>query len=255
MPVNIKGQTAIVTGAASGLGAATARYLAAQGARLAVLDFNADKARAVADALGGHALPCDVGDYASVQFAMGQAEAHLGPPRIVVNCAGIASAARIVGRDGADSVALFRKVIEVNLLGTYHVMTCAVQSMSALDPLVDGERGVIVNTASAAYEDGQVGQTAYAASKGAVASMCLPAARELARVGIRVVAIAPGLFETPMMQALPQDVTDKITANIPFPHRLGDPAEFGRLVGDIVGNAYLNGTVIRLDGAVRLPPK
>lgn len=253
--MNIQGQTAIVTGAASGLGAATARYLAGQGARVGVLDLNIDQARSLAAEIGGHAEACNVSDFASVQFAMGQAAAHLGAPRIAVNCAGIANAARIVGRDGQASVDLFRKVIEVNLLGTYHVMTCAVQGMMELSPLAGGERGVIVNTASAAYEDGQVGQTAYAASKGAVAAMCLPAARELARLGIRVVAIAPGLFETPMMQALPPEVTDKITANIPFPDRLGQPAEFGRLVGDIVGNPYLNGTVIRLDGAVRLPPK
>lgn len=253
--MNIQGQTAVVTGAASGLGAATARYLAGQGARVGVLDINPDRARAIAAEIGGHAEPCNVSDYASVQFAMGQVTAHLGPPRIAVNCAGIANAARIVGRDGQTSVDLFRQVIEVNLIGTYHVMTCAVQTMMEQQPLTGGERGVIVNTASAAYEDGQVGQTAYAASKGAVAAMCLPAARELARLGIRVVAIAPGLFETPMMQALPPEVTDKITANIPFPDRLGQPAEFGRLVGDIVGNPYLNGTVIRLDGAVRLPPR
>lgn len=254
--MDIQGHVAVVTGAASGLGEATARYLASQGAHVGLLDFNIDAARAVAADINGHAEACDVSDPASVQFALGQVSGHLGSAaRIAVNCAGIANAARIVGREGKTSVDTFRKVIEVNLLGTYNVMTYAVQAMMELDPLPSGERGVVVNTASAAYEDGQVGQTAYAASKGAVAAMCLPAARELARVGIRVMAIAPGLFETPMMQALPAEVTDKITANIPFPARLGHPAEFGRMVGDIVGNPYLNGTVIRLDGAVRLPPK
>lgn len=254
--MNIRDQIAIVTGAASGLGEATARYLAAHGARVGVLDFDGVGAQVVADQIGGVAAQLDVSDEDQVITAIAQVRDHFGaPPRIAVNCAGIANAARIVGREGKTAVPLFRKVIEVNLFGTYNIMTHAAAAM--MDGVADagGERGVIINTSSAAYEDGQIGQTAYAASKGAVASMCLPAARELARSGIRVVAIAPGLFGTPMMQALPEDITAAITANIPFPDRLGAPSEFGQMAGHIVENAYLNGTVIRLDGAVRLPPK
>lgn len=254
--MNIKGEVAIVTGGASGLGEATARYLAAQGARVGVLDFDGDGAKAVADQIGGFAAQLDVSDEDQVIAAIAKVRDYFGTgPRIAVNCAGIANAARIVGREGKTAVPLFRKVIEVNLFGTYNIMTHAVAAMMEGDADAGGERGVIINTSSAAYEDGQIGQTAYAASKGAVASMCLPAARELARSGIRVMAIAPGLFGTPMMKALPEETTAAITANIPFPDRLGEPSEFGELVGHIVQNAYLNGTVIRLDGAVRLPPK
>lgn len=249
--MQIDGQIALITGGASGLGAATARCLAKLGARVRILDFDGAGALKIAEELNGTARQCDVADPDQVARMIASLDT---PPRIVVNCAGVADAARIVGRDGATSIPLFQKVIGVNLLGTYNVMSCAAARMATLDPLETGERGVIVNTSSAAYEDGQVGQAAYAASKGAIASMTLPAARELARSGIRVMAIAPGLFATPMMEALPGDVTDKITATIPFPARLGDPAEFGRLVADIVQNPYLNGTVIRLDGALRLPP-
>lgn len=248
--MDIKGQHAIVAGGGSGLGAATARYLAQQGARVSVLDANMDAARAVATEFDGTALQADVSDAASVAAAFAQ----IDQVRIAVNCAGVADAARIVGRDGALSLDTFEKVIRVNLIGTYNVMSYAAQSMMTLEP--DGEeRGVIVNTSSAAYEDGQLGQSAYAASKGAIASMCLPAAREFAKPGIRVMAIAPGLFHTPMMEGLPAETTAQIASNIPFPARLGDPAEFAHLVGDIVRNPYLNGTVIRLDGAVRLPPR
>ena len=176
-------------------------------------------------------------------------------PRIVVNCAGIGVAARIVGREGKVSTPLFRHVLEVNLFGTYNVMTYAAQAMMDLPPLDTGERGVIINTASAAYEDGQIGQAAYAASKGAIASMTLPAAREFAKLGVRVMTIAPGLFETPMMEELPPETVAGIVENIPFPHRLGQPEEYAHLAADIARNAYLNGTVIRLDGAVRLPPR
>ena len=253
--MQIDGQTAIVTGAASGLGAATARYLAGQGARVGVLDFDGAGAAAVAQDIDGIAVQLDVTDEDQVIAAIAKVTAAIGAPRIAVNCAGVAHAARIVGREGKTAVPLFQKVIAVNLFGTYNIMTHAAAAMMQLDPLDTGERGVIVNTSSAAYEDGQIGQTAYAASKGAVAAMCLPAAREMARAGIRVMAVAPGLFSTPMMEGLPPETTAAITANIPFPDRLGAPAEFGRMVGDIVTNAYLNGTTIRLDGAVRLPPK
>ncbi|MBV2361605.1 SDR family NAD(P)-dependent oxidoreductase [Thalassococcus sp. CAU 1522] len=254
--MNIDGQVALVTGGASGLGAATARHLASLGAKVAVLDHDGDKAAQVADEIGGFSQRCDITDETAVADAVAAAKARFDqPPRIVVNCAGVGLAARIVGRDGKVSTDIFRKVIAVNLFGTYHLMTYAVQAMMDAAPLETGERGVIINTASAAYEDGQIGQTAYAASKGAIAAMCLPAARELARPGIRVVAIAPGLFHTPMMESLPEETTQEIVKNIPFPHRLGDPAEFAQMVADVARNAYLNGTVIRLDGAVRLPPR
>lgn len=254
--MQIEGQVALVTGGGSGLGEATARYLAAQGADVAILDFDADRGAQVAAQIGGFAQHCDVSDSAQVAASVACVIAHFGrAPRIAVNCAGIGLAARIVGREGATSIPLFRRVIEVNLFGTYNVMSYAARAMMEMPVLDGGERGVIVNTSSAAFEDGQLGQAAYAASKGAIASMALPAAREFAKMGVRVMNIAPGLFETPMMVSLPEEVTAKIIANIPFPDRLGAPSEFARLVGDIVGNPYLNGTTIRLDGAVRLPPR
>jgi len=254
--MQINGHLALITGGASGLGEATARYFASEGASVAILDFDEDRAKNVAGEIGGIALQCDVSNAESVAACVSAATAHYDcAPRIVVNCAGIGSAARIVGREGKTSVPLFRKVIEVNLIGSYNVMTYAVQAMMDANPLEGGERGVVINTASAAYEDGQVGQTAYAASKGGIASMCLPAARELSRFGIRVMTIAPGLFNTPMMEALPDETVAEITKNIPFPDRLGHPAEYAQMAGDIVRNPYLNGTVIRLDGATRLPPR
>lgn len=253
--MDIAGQVAIVTGGASGLGEATARHFADLGAKVAILDFDADRGAKVAAEIGGFSLKCDVSDEAMVADCVNAIKDHYGQgPRVAVNCAGLANAARIVGREGKTSVDLFRRVIEVNLIGSYNVMTYAVQAMMDMDP-IDGERGVVINTSSAAYEDGQIGQSAYAASKGAIASMCLPAARELAKPGVRVMAIAPGLFNTPMMEALPDETTAAITKNIPHPARLGHPAEFAQLAGDIVRNPYLNGTVIRLDGATRLPPR
>ena len=249
--MRIDGQTALVAGGGSGLGAATARRLARMGATVAVLDFAEDRARAVAEEIGGTAHPCDVSDEASVAAAVEAA----GPARIVVNCAGIADAARIVNRRGEVATELFRRVIGVNLIGTYHVTAHAVRLMAGLEPLAGGERGVVVNTASAAYQDGQVGQSAYAASKGAVAAMCLPLARELAGQGVRVCAVAPGLFATPMMEGLPPETVEGIVANVPFPARLGDPDEFALMVAQIVENPYLNGETIRLDAATRLPPR
>lgn len=254
--MRIAGQVALVTGGGSGLGAAVARHLAAAGARVAVLDFDAARAGAVADEIGGLAVMADVADADAVGRAVAAAAEGLGAAaRIVVNCAGIAPAARIVGREGKLSIEVFERTLAVNLVGTYNVMSHAARAMQALAPLDGGERGVIVNTASVAWEDGQLGQAAYAASKGGIAAMCLPAAREFARTGIRVMAIAPGLFRTPMMESLPEEVSARIAADIPFPARLGQPGEFAALVGQIVENAYLNGTVIRLDGAVRLPPR
>ena len=255
--MDITSQAALVTGAGSGLGAATARRLAALGAKVAVLDFDQARAEAVAAEIGGVAVRADVGDETQVEAALAAAAEGLGAaPRIVVNCAGIGLAARIVGREGKLATDLFERTIRVNLLGTYLVMSHAARAMQALDPVgADAERGIIVNTASVAVQDGQIGQAAYAASKGGIASMTLPAAREFARSGIRVAAIAPGLFETAMTEGLPDDVRAAITANIPFPPRLGHPEEYARLVEAIVINPMINGTVIRLDGAVRLPPR
>ena len=253
--MDISGLVAIVTGGGSGLGEATARELASQGAKVAIFDFDEAKGQAVAADIGGIAVKVDVGDSAAVEAAVDEVIAKIGAPRIAVNCAGIGVAARVVGREGKTSVDLFERVIRVNLIGTYNVMTFAARAMMNLDPLDTGERGVIVNTASAAYQDGQLGQAAYSASKGGVASMCLPVAREFAQTGIRVNAVAPGLFNTPMMESLPQETTDAIVKNIPFPHRLGKPSEFGLLVRQICENAYLNGETIRLDGATRLPPR
>ncbi|MGI9390169.1 MAG: SDR family NAD(P)-dependent oxidoreductase [Boseongicola sp.] len=245
----VEGHTAVVTGGASGLGAATARHLAGLGAHVVIFDSNADAAHTIASEIGGIGVSVDVSDATSVADAF---KALKTPPRVAVSCAGIAPAARVVGREGKLSLDTFEAVIRVNLIGTFNVMSHAARSMSDLDP-VGEERGVIINTASIAMEDGQMGQAAYSASKGGVASLSLPVARELAQHGIRVVAIAPGLFRTPMMEGLPEEISAEIAANIPFPARLGDPAEYAILVQQIVENPYLNGTTVRLDGAVRLP--
>ena len=253
--MEIAGQVALVTGAGSGLGAATARRFAGAGAKVAVLDFDADRARAVADEIGGLAVSADVGDAKAVTAAFDRTADHFGAaPRVAVSCAGIGLAARIVGREGKLALDTFERTIRVNLVGTYTVMSHAAKRMMELDPLGE-ERGVIVNTASVAWQDGQLGQAAYAASKGGVAAMSLPAAREFARAGIRVVAIAPGLFHTPMMEGLPEEVTAKIVSDIQFPTRLGEPDEYALMAAQIVANPYLNGTTIRIDGAVRLPPR
>ena len=254
--MNIEGQAAIVTGGGSGLGAQTARELARRGARVAVLDINADAAKAVAAEIGGIALRCDITDSTSVEAALAAAtEAH-GAARLLMNIAGIGSARRIVGKDGqAAPLEDFRRVVEVNLIGTYNVTRLAAAQMAALAPLADGERGVIVNTASVAAFDGQVGQEAYAASKGGIVSMTLPMARDLAQHGIRVVTIAPGLFMTPLMNELPEAVQASLAASIPFPKRLGKPEEFAHLAASIVENIALNGETIRLDGALRMAPR
>lgn len=255
--MEILDQVALVTGGGSGLGEATARRLADGGAKVAVLDFDEARGSAVAAEIGGLFVRTDVSDEASVEAGFAAVINELGSaPRIAVNCAGIGTAARIVGREGKLSTDVFERTIRVNLLGTYIVMSHAARAMQALEPAnEDGERGVIINTASVAFEDGQLGQSAYAASKGAIASMCLPAAREFAKTGVRVMTIAPGLFQTPMMEGLPPEVAQQITANIPFPARLGKADEYARLAADIVTNPFLNGTTIRLDGAVRLPPR
>ena len=254
--MNINETTALVTGGGSGLGEATARHLAGLGAKVAVLDLDADRAASVASDIGGVPVAANVADESAVAEAIATAAKDLGSaPRVVVNCAGVAFGARVVGREGKLSTDVFEKTISINLTGTYYVMSHAANLMSSLEPLEHGERGVIINTASVAWQDGQIGQAAYAASKGGIAAMTLPVAREFARAGIRVMAIAPGLFNTPMMEGLPEEVTAKIAAGVPFPARLGEPAEYGMLVAQIVENPYLNGTNIRIDGAVRLEPK
>ncbi len=255
--MDISNQIALVTGAGGGLGEATARRLAAQGARVAVLDRGEAGASRVAADIDGLALPCDVTDAGAVEAAFARvAETFGAAPRIVVSCAGIGTATRILPRDGALPIDLFERTIRVNLIGTYIVLSHAARAMATLDPVDDdGARGVIVNTASVAYQDGQIGQAAYAASKGGVASMTLPAARELARLGIRVMAIAPGLFETPMSAGLPPEAKAALEAGLPFPARMGKPDEFAMLVQQIVENPILNGEVIRIDSAVRLAPK
>lgn len=248
----IKDTVALVTGGASGLGAATARRLAEAGARVAVVDFNAGGAEAVAREIGGLAVGCDVSDAASGEAAFAQVTEELGAPRILVNCAGIAPAKRIVGRNGIMPLEDFSRVIGVNLIGTFNMLRLFAAQAGNLDALADGERGVVINTASVAAFEGQIGQAAYAASKGGVAALTLPAARELAGRGIRVMAIAPGVFETPMLGAMPEEVRASLVADVPFPRRFGTGAEYAALAVQIIENVMLNGTVIRLDGALRM---
>ena len=254
--MNIEGHSAVVTGGGSGMGAETARRLAAAGARVAVLDLDDTAAGTVAAEVGGLGIACDVSDASAVENAVAHgAEAH-GAARICVNCAGIATAQRIVGRNGPAPLDGFRRVIEVNLIGTFNVMRVCAADMAGLEPVDDtGERGVMIATASVAAFEGQIGQAAYAASKGGLVGMTLPVARDLASLGIRVMTIAPGLMETPMLAGLAPDVRERLAASVPFPRRLGQPGEFAKLVEDIIVNPMLNGSVIRLDGAVRLQPR
>ncbi len=253
--MEVKGQAAIVTGGASGLGAATARTLAAAGAKVAVIDMHQKAAAEVAIDINGIAIACDVADSAGAEAAIKQAAADHGPARILVNCAGIGTAKRIVGKDGPMPLADYERVIRVNLIGTFNMMRLVAAGMQGLPTLADGERGVVVSTASVAAVEGQVGQSAYSSSKGGVAALTLPAAREFAQFGIRVLAIAPGIFGTPMLRSLPQELQDSLGASVPFPKRLGEPREFAALVMHCIHNAYLNGEVIRLDGALRLAPR
>jgi NAD(P)-dependent dehydrogenase (short-subunit alcohol dehydrogenase family) len=254
--MKIEGQVALVTGGASGLGAETARELARRGAKVTVLDRNGEGAKAVAADIGGLGVACDITSTESIVAALDASRAAHGPARLVMNIAGIGTAKRLIGRDGTPMpIEDFRRVIEVNLIGTFNMIRLATAEIVKLDPLEDGERGVIVCTASVAAFDGQVGQEAYAASKGGLVSLTLPLARDLSQFGVRVVTIAPGLFLTPLMAELPQPVQDSLAASIPFPKRLGKPAEFAKLAASIIENMALNGEVIRLDGALRMAPR
>jgi len=253
--MQVKGHAAIVTGGGSGLGAATGRALGAAGAKVAVFDVNLEAGQKIAQEIGGLALKCDVADAASAEAAVASARAKHGPARVLVNCAGIGPAARIVGKDGPMPLAEFTRVININLIGSFNLMRLAAADMQKLDPLADGERGVIISTASVAAYEGQIGQAAYAASKGGIVALTMPAAREFARSGVRVLAIAPGLFATPMLLGMPQPVQDSLAASVPYPTRLGKPEEYAKLVMHILDNVMLNGEVIRLDGAIRMQPK
>lgn len=254
--MQINGAGALISGGASGLGEATARALAAQGAIVTIADLNADRGKALATELGGVFVETDVTDEASVQDAVDAALDTGTPLRIGVSCAGIGWASRVIGRDGSPhDLGTYRKVVEVNLFGTFNVMRMAASAISKTEPLADGERGVIVNTASVAAFDGQIGQISYSASKGGVVAMTLPAARDLAPVGIRVCTIAPGLFDTPLLGMLPEDQRQALAKDVVFPKRLGQPEEYGKLVQQICENTYFNGEVFRLDGGLRMPPK
>ena len=248
----LEGTAALVTGGASGLGRATAEALAARGARVTVLDSNIDGAETVAKEIGGFALACNVADAGSMSTAIGSARSFHGPARILVHCAGIAPAGRIVGRSGPMALEDYRRTIEVNLIGTFNTLRLAAADMMGLEALEGGERGVVVLTASIAAWEGQIGQAGYASSKAGVIGMILPAAREFATAGIRVCGIAPGTFGTPMMDAMPEEVQRKLCEGVPFPPRFGRPAEFAALALAIVDNMMLNGEVIRLDGANRM---
>ena len=254
--MNIQGQAALVTGGASGLGEATARELARLGAKVTVLDVNAELAAKVAGEIGGIACACDITHTDSVVAALAKATAAHGPARILMNIAGIGSAKRIVGKDGnAAPLEDFARVVNVNLIGSYNISRLFAAECAKLAPLQDGERGVMMFTASVAAFDGQVGQQAYSASKGGLVGMTLPMARDLAQHGIRVCTVAPGLFATPLMKQLPEPVQASLAASIPFPARLGQPEEFAQLACHIVTNGHLNGEVIRLDGALRMAPR
>ncbi len=253
--MDAKNQSAVITGGASGLGQATARSLAAAGARVAILDLNEDAARAMANELGGVAFPCDVTDPKAVADALSGVNDAIGAPRVLVNCAGIGVAERIVGREGPMELENFARVININLIGSFNVLRLAAADMMKLDALETEERGVIINTASVAAFDGQIGQAAYSASKGGIAALTLPAAREFGRFGIRVVTIAPGILETPMFDILPDAAREALLAITVFPQRLGYAEEYAKLAMAIVDNPLMNGETIRLDGAIRMPPR
>lgn len=253
--MRLDGQAAIVTGGASGLGAATAMALAKHGAKVAVIDLNLAAAEAIAKSIGGIGIGCDVANAEAAEAAFATAASAHGGVRVLVNCAGVGTAGRIVGRDGPMKLEAFERVIRINLIGTFNMLRLAAAEMATLAPEDDGERGIIVNTASIAGIEGQIGQAAYAASKAGVIGLTIQAARELARSGVRVMTIAPGLIQTPMFNGLPEDVRQSLAATVPFPPRLGLPDEYAALVLHIVANRFLNGETIRLDGALRMAPR
>ena len=250
--MKLSGHGALVTGGGSGLGAETVRHLAKAGAKVCVLDLDGDKAAAVAAEVGGLGIACDVSGAEAAEAAVAAAREAHGPARVLVNCAGIAPAKRIVGRNGPMPLTDFDRVIRINLIGSFNLLRLAAAEMAAAEPLDDGERGVIISTSSIAAGEGQLGQAAYAASKAGILGMMLPAAREFAKIGIRVLTIAPGLIGTPLLLDMPQEVQDKLAAQVPFPHRFGKPAEYAALVLHMIDNVMLNAEVIRLDGAMRM---
>jgi NAD(P)-dependent dehydrogenase (short-subunit alcohol dehydrogenase family) len=252
--MDIAGKVFIVTGGASGLGEGTARMLAANGATVVIADMQLEKGEAIAKDIGGAFVPCDVSQEADGQAVIAKA-VSLGKLMGLINCAGIAPAEKTVGKNGAHSLALFSKTITVNLIGSFNMIRLAAEAMSQNEPEATGERGVMISTASVAAYDGQIGQAAYSASKGGVVGMTLPIARDLARNGIRNMTIAPGIFGTPMMFGMPQEVQDSLAASVPFPSRLGTPQDYAKLARHIIENEMLNGEVIRLDGAIRLAPR
>ena len=252
--MDIEGKVFIVTGGASGLGAGTVRMLAGHGARVVIADVQTELGQRIAQELGQRFVQCDVASEADGQAVVAEATA-LGKLTGLVNCAGIAPAAKTVGRDGAHPLGTFTRTIMVNLVGSFNMIRLAAEAMSKNEPETTGERGVLINTASVAAYDGQIGQAAYSASKGGLVGMTLPIARDLARSGIRCMTIAPGIFHTPMMASMPQEVQDSLAASIPFPSRLGTPEDYAKLVHQIVTNEMLNGETIRLDGAIRMAPK
>jgi len=253
--MEVKGQVALVTGGASGLGAGTARRLAAAGAKVALLDVNAELGSELAAEIGGVFVQCDVSSGPSAEAAVAKARAAHGPARILVNCAGIGGSKRLVGKDGPMPLEHFARIVNVNLVGSFNMMRLAAADMIPLPALADGERGVMINTSSIAAYDGQIGQAAYSASKGGIVSMTLPLARDLAQFGVRVMTIAPGIFDTPLLGRLPEEVRQSLAASVPFPRRLGMPDEYAQLALHIVDNVQLNGEVIRLDGALRMAPR
>lgn len=252
--MKLNSEAAIVTGGGSGLGAATARSLARGGAKVAVFDIDGAKAEAVAKEIGGVAVQCDVSDSAGATAGITAAREKHGAARILINCAGIGLGKRIVGKDGPMPLEDYTRVIQVNLIGTFNMMRLAAADMTKLEPIGD-ERGVIVSTASIAAYEGQVGQSSYASSKGGIVALTMPAARELSQFGIRVMTIAPGIFRTPLLGKLPDEIQKSLGESVLFPKRLGEPAEFASLVEHIIGNGYMNGEVIRLDGGLRMTPR
>lgn len=253
--MQLQDTAAVVTGAASGLGAATARALAAAGARVALFDVQTEKAEALAREIGGLAVHCDVTDPASAEQAIATARAAHGPARVLVNCAGGGGARRVVGRDGPMPLEAFQKIVQLNLVGAFNITRLAAADMLATEPVDDGERGLVLFTTSVAAYEGQIGQSAYTASKGGLAALTIQLAREFASAGVRVMAVAPGIFQTPLLDTASPEVQRSLAESIPFPRRLGQADEFAGLVLHIVRNRYLNGEVIRLDGAVRLAPR